>query len=355
MKKKIVLTIPDFCTGGAEKMVAEIASGLDKDLYDVTVLVIRKPLGNAIEQSISKDVHIVYLNKEMGFDLITLFECNRVLKSIVPDIIHTHIQSFMYCLLFIMTNNVKMLHTIHNIPEEESKGIRRKVLAFLFKNNKAIPVGISDKISLMTNVLYGISTTETVYNPVDEKVFYPLKECKDNSETIKFISVGRLVEQKNFKLLVNSFHRFSKLFPKTELNILGDGPLKDELISQVRDLNADNIHFLGNKSNVADYMRAADVFILTSKFEGLPMTILEAMSVGLPVICTDVGGVCDIIDGNGILIKNQEEDEVVDSLSKMMNKDERRTYANMSIKLSKRYYLQNIVMEYENLYSKYSR
>lgn len=352
--KKVVLTIPDFCTGGAEKMVAELAAGIDKNKFEVTVIVIRKPLNNAIEDSIGDNVNIVYLNKEMGFDIKTLFECNKVLSKIKPDIIHTHIQSFMYCLLYIMFHKVKMLHTIHNIPEEESKGIRRKILKILFKTKKAIPVGISDKITEKTNLLYQVSNTETVYNPVDENIFYPVADRKIESSHIRFISVGRLVEQKNFELLIDSFAEFASVYTDVTLDILGDGPLYEELNKKIHMTGSNNIHLCGNKTNIADYLRNADVFILTSKFEGLPMTILEAMAVGLPIICTDVGGNADVVKENGILIEKQNKESVVNALKRMHDKDVRMYCSKKSLELSSKYYLDKIVNDYEKLYYKYS-
>lgn len=352
--KNIVITIPDFCTGGAEKMVAEIASGINKQKFHVTVLALRKQLFNDIESSISSEVEIIYLNKGKGFDFKTLLKCYCVLLSIKPDIIHTHIQSFMYVIPYVFLHNVKMLHTIHNIPEEESKGLRRKALSFLFKHNKAIPVGISDTISKQIKDLYEIDNVETVYNPVDETIFYPKSERYHDRNIIKYISVGRLVDQKNFILLINAFLLLSKKYDNVELNILGDGADREKLEKLIADNSLTNINLLGNVNNVADYLRDADVFVLASKFEGLPMTVLEAMSVGLPCVCTNVGGNKDIITDNGVLVDEPTEDNFCSALETMMSKEFRVKCANASLNNVKKYYLRNTVILYEILYNKYS-
>lgn len=354
VRNKIVLTIPDFCTGGAEKMVAELASAINKDKYDVTVLVIRKPLDNNIERSIPKHVNVIYLNKGYGFDLKVLVKCIHTLKKIKPDILHTHIQSFVYCVPYVIFHKVKMLHTIHNIPEEEAKGNRRRILKFLYKTGKAIPVAISDRIASMTQELYGVSKVETVYNPVDNAIFYPENQKNRKSDVVQFISVGRLVEQKNFKLLINAFSRFSEHNTNVRLTILGDGVLRAELEELIVKLGAQQkITLAGNKTDVANYLRKSDVFVLTSIFEGLPMTILEAMAVGLPIVCTDVGGNRDIVTDNGILVKNQTEDEVIRALSAMLDEQTRERCSMASIKNSVEYRLDRIARKYEQLYEEF--
>lgn len=355
-KKKIVITIPDLCTGGAEKMVVELASNLNKEEFEVYVLVIRKPLNNELERSISSNVNIIYLNKDYGFNPLTLWQCYKKLLLIKPDIIHTHIQSFTYVVPYIMCHGVKMIHTIHNIPEEEAKGLRRKLLKFLFKYKKAVPVGISDKITYMTKKLYRIEIVETVYNPVDNKVFYPSKN-HDIHRECRFISVGRMVDQKNFKLLVAAFSEYLNENQNATLTILGDGPLRSDIENQVNQLKcANSILLLGNKSNVADYLRQSDIFILTSKFEGLPMTVLEAMATGLPIICTDVGGVSDVVEENGILIHKHNTDEVISAIRTLVNdKTKRSQMGEKSKELSYKYFIANVANEYEKLYMKYSR
>lgn len=351
--KVIAMLIPDFSMGGAEKMVAQLSSKIDKTSFEVHIIVLRKKLNNSIEELIEDKVHVHYLNKNYGFNFNTLISCYKLLKRIKPNLIHTHIQSFVYCVPYLLLHNIKMLHTVHNVPEKEAKGFRRFLLKTLIKLKKAIPVGISDTITDQIRNLYSTSNVETVYNPVDESIFYPKLNVKDD-KIIHFISIGRLVEQKNYKLLVETFQELLCEINFADLTVLGDGNLKDELLDLIEDKNRNKIHFLGNKSNVADYLRKSDVFILTSIYEGLPMTILEAISVGLPIICTDVGGNKDIVTNNGILVDSNCKNDLILAMKKILDDNLRSELANNSLNNVKKYYLSNISLLYEDLYNKYS-
>ena len=125
---------------------------------------------------------------------------------------------------------------------------------------------------------------------------------KKNSKTKIFLTIARFSEQKNLKLLVGSFNELLVLNSNVILLIIGDGDQK--IKSELFNLSGSHIFYLGNKSNVADYFSHSDVFCLSSKWEGLPITILEAFSFGLPVISTPVGGIPELINhkGNWVVI-----------------------------------------------------
>lgn len=355
-KTKVVVTIPDFSAGGAETMVSQLVSNLDFEKFDVFLLVIRKPLDNFIERSVDPRVKIIYLNKGMGFDIRTVWRANRVLKKIKPDVIHTHLQSFMYVAWYVMFHRVRMLHTVHNTPEEESRGIRRKVLRFLFKRGKAIPVGISDTITSCIKTLYAIDRCETVYNPVDTRRFFPA-EHEERRETFRIITIGRMTSVKNQALLIETFAAYHKRYPNSELIVLGDGPLREELVALTERLGCNEcVRLPGVVSDVRDRLVSSDVFVLTSLYEGLPMTILEAMACGLPVISTDVGGIRDIVGDNGILIDTPDREAFLTAFEKLgENPEERKRMGARSRTLSEQYSVDSVCRQYESLYLKYGK
>lgn len=355
-KIKVVITIPDFSTGGAETMVAQLVSRLDFDEFDVHLLVIRKPLNNFIERSVDPRVKIIYLNKGMGFDIKTVWRANRVLKRIKPDVIHTHLQSFMYVAWYVMFHRVRMLHTVHNTPEEESKGLRRKVLRFLFKRGKAIPVGISDTITAKIKTLYAVDRCETIYNPVDTRRFFPAN-CEEERKTFRIITIGRMTSIKNQAFLIETFATYHKRNPNSELMVLGDGPLREELVALTERLECLScISLPGVVSDVRDRLVSSDVFVLTSLYEGLPMTVLEAMACGLPVVSTDVGGIRDIVADNGILIDTPDREAFLTAFEKLgENPEERKRMGAQSRILSEQYTVESVCRQYESLYLKYGK
>lgn len=125
------------------------------------------------------------------------------------------------------------------------------------------------------------------------------------------LTVGRLSREKGIDLLLYAFHRHFGREPGTRLVIVGDGPLRGELAALAEQLGlADRVLFAGYTSAVERYYEIADLFVLPSRTEGLPMVILEAMQAGLPVVCTLVGGIPEVIDNgiNGICVPPGDSD-----------------------------------------------
>lgn len=128
---------------------------------------------------------------------------------------------------------------------------------------------------------------------------------KAESKALHIGTVGRLTPVKSHATLLEAFSQVCDRIPNAELTIVGEGPLMDELVRQASRLNVlDRVTFAGFRDDVLDIVRTFDVFVLSSKHEGIPIAVLEAMSVGVPVICTHVGGLPEVIeDGrNGILV-----------------------------------------------------
>ena len=119
--------------------------------------------------------------------------------------------------------------------------------------------------------------------------------------------IGRFSKQKNHIGLLKAFQLFHDKYSDSELWLIGDGEKKAEIEQYVRDNNLENnVRFLGLQENVYEYLHNADVFALPSNYEGIPMTLIEAMGTGLPIVATNVGGIPDMLT-NGIdalIVKN---------------------------------------------------
>jgi glycosyltransferase involved in cell wall biosynthesis len=119
---------------------------------------------------------------------------------------------------------------------------------------------------------------------------------------VKLISVSRLAPEKGIDVLLRAFSELSKNFPAVALNIVGEGSLRAELAELTNELGlSGSVHFLGNRTDVADLLAQADIFVMTSRQENHSIAILEAMRAGLPLVLSDVGGntesVRDGLDG----------------------------------------------------------
>jgi GalNAc-alpha-(1->4)-GalNAc-alpha-(1->3)-diNAcBac-PP-undecaprenol alpha-1,4-N-acetyl-D-galactosaminyltransferase len=144
------------------------------------------------------------------------------------------------------------------------------------------------------------------------------------------IAVGRLDPRKGFDLLLRAFHQIHDRYPDWQLTILGEGESRSELEDLRSQLHlTDCVHFPGAVVNVSDYLHQADLFVMSSRVEGFPMALCEAMVCGLPVVATDcLSGPRDIIeDGvNGVLVLTADVDALVVGLAAMISDPAKRRY-----------------------------
>ena len=168
--------------------------------------------------------------------------------------------------------------------------------------------------------------TTVIYNPIFiNQALIGSKRYEDNNHII--ISVARLKEQKNQKMLISAFSKFSKSHPDYKLLIWGEGDERGELENQINELSLEQKVLLpGVSENIFQELSKGEIFVLSSNFEGMPNTLIEAMCLGLPCISTKVSGATDLIkDGvNGLLIEINAENQLIMAMEKLTGDDSLR-------------------------------
>lgn len=156
---------------------------------------------------------------------------------------------------------------------------------------------------------------KVIYNGVDINEFVPIKKNKVGNKII-LISTGRLISRKGYKYLIEAL----KVIDNCKLQLIGGGILKEELEKQAEENKVD-VEFLGKVDHkvIYKYLQKADIFILPSLNEGMSNSILEAMSCGLPIIATDVGGSKELINGNGFIVPKANIEELRQAILKYFN------------------------------------
>jgi glycosyltransferase involved in cell wall biosynthesis len=147
------------------------------------------------------------------------------------------------------------------------------------------------------------------------------KEAGVSSDEIFLLAVGRLVYQKAHETLVSAMRIVREKYPRVKLGICGDGVLRVELQKQIETLGlANSVTLLGRWDNVTKFLAAADIFVLPSRWEGLPIALLEAMSVGLPVVATNVEGVDDVITHGvqGLLVPVEDSTALANAILQLL-------------------------------------
>ena len=218
-----------------------------------------------------------------------------------------------------------------NPPSPRWKGIKLKLMKFLYsyyysKADKIIAIsnGVKEDIKNFANL--NSSKIDVIYNPLSINKIQQMSEQKVvlPNDTFNIISIGRLTPQKDFPTLIKAIKIVSGKY-KVHLNILGQGKELISLQTLVKDLCLENhVTFLGFKSNPYAYLRNSDLFVLSSKWEGFGLVIVESMATGTPVIATSSNGAPrEILDNGkyGKLVPVGEEKVMAESIVKFINKD----------------------------------
>ena len=319
---KILQVIPYFCFGGAETMCENLTYALTRLGHTVCVVSLygeRTPIAERMEAA---GVRIRYLDKKLGLDVSMVPKLVRILKQEKPDVVHTHLDVVKYAAAAAKLAGVRRcVHTVHNVAQKEAEGLARKINRVYFRLGLAKPVALSPQVQQTIAEVYGLplDSIPVVYNGIDLSRCLPVESYEAHSPMV-LVHIGRFNEQKNHAALLRSYRSILRRHPDTRLDLLGDGELFADMQRYARELGIDDhVRFLGSQSNVHPYLHGADLFLLPSDYEGMPMTIIEAMGTGLPVVATAVGGVPDMIEQekSGLLVP-REEDAVCEACCRLL-------------------------------------
>lgn len=358
-KTKVAIVLPYFGGGGAEKMVAQLAAGMDGTRFQTEVFcVYGQPLENHLERMIAdRGVPIHFIGKKKGFSLKAMVKLFRGLDAFRPDVVHTHLYACVYTAPWPVLRHRAWLHTFHLPPELENRRLIRRILSKILVRMRAmIPVAISHQNQMFLRDYFGLTEAQipVVYNPVELKKFTDLKKVDNPSFT--FITAGRFSEQKNQAMMLRAFAGFLKTGGDARLVLLGKGELEAQLRSLAQELGiAERVEFAGFVENVQDHLANADVFVLSSDYEALPLAVLEAMAAGLPIVATDVGGLRDIVTDNGILLPAADLAAMTDAMVRLYSDSVlRRKMGQQSKTHAADYDISQTVAGYCRLYDRFA-
>lgn len=329
---KILQITYSLASGGAERFVVDMCNELIKNLNNEVYLLVINDL--SIPQychylpELSKKVKCLNVGTKKGLCPKSVMGVYKTIKKIKPDIVHAHCDLTLLYLPALLYKKAKYIHTLHNVAEKAiSFKWLRKFQGWLFRKNVQ-PITISnicqqsyidfykqDNAICITNGRAKLETT-TEYAMVKKEI-----ETYKQGQTLPvFIHVARFDKQKNQKRLFDAIEKLHKCGKKFLLVVLG----RNYENSPHMILNeTDYIKIIGAKNNVADYLACADYFLLSSDWEGLPLAMLEAMSMGCIPISTPAGGVVDVIKNgeNGLLCPTFDTTDYYKTIEKVFAKD----------------------------------
>ena len=302
---KILQVLPALGSGGAEHFTVGLINELIHQGYEcdvVTLFDIDKD--NDLLKELSSKSHHSSLHKKLGFDFGCYYRLYKFIKRGGYDVVHAHVGSIPYILLStILLRKVKFVATIHSEARREAgRNIMRWSRFYMFQHHKCIPVTISYESKVSFDEYYKMDAS-MVYNGVPQYYGKCMAPLVDNDDQLLFIHPASCQKVKNQELLIKAFAKLVKDYPNVKVLWLGSNETFKSLYDTLVPDMVLQFKYVGTVPNVRDYLAQADAMCLSSKMEGMPMTIIEAFSVGCPALCTPVGGILNMIeDGkNGML------------------------------------------------------
>jgi len=363
-KIRVIHIVPMLSPGGAERIAVHIVSGLDRKRFEPIVVSLAGLMNCDLDQLLNEaGVEARYLGKSPGFDYRMYPQLHRILKEYQPGVVHTHLQVLRYALpTMLLLKGASLFHTVHNLAEREIERPARFIHRYAFGHG-VVPIAVAEEVALSLKRLYGIPEcrviancipTETYARPKVPRKLWRAKEGFDERD-ILFVCVARFAPQKNHALLLNAFARGPAANPHARLLLVGDGALRMDLERRAKNLGLDrSVRFLGLRSDIPDVLGASDVFVLSSDYEGNPLSILEAMASGLPIVSTAVGGVPSLVESgaHGFLVPPGDLEGLSKSMETLFRHREVRQSFGMAAAQRAResFDVSNMVRGYEEMY-----
>ena len=306
-RKKILFLVPSFAAGvgGAERVITILLRHLDHSRFECHLALVGE--GRAFLEDLPREVTVHHLGvSRMRYCMPAIVKLNRQVR---PDTILSTV-IFLNAMLMLarpfLSGRPRILLREASLPSAFLAQGARNPLILKWLYRRLYPK--ADKIICLCDAAIddmvehlGIWRDKLVriYNPVDVEMVRRLAEGAKSPYTgpgPHVIAMGRLQSEKAYDVLLRAFSSVLKAFPQAQLAILGEGPLETQLKQQAVELGVDRaVAFPGFQKNPWPYVQHADLFVLASRFEGLPNALLEVLALGVPVVATDCpGGVREI-------------------------------------------------------------
>ena len=324
-KIKLAFVMPHLSIGGAESVVKNFIQNLNREKFDITLILISKLSDDQVKDF--KSVNVLECKEDKLRNSIPRLV--QFLRKSKPDIIFSSL-AYLNLVLILLSRikaiKGKIVVREANMPNKNIKNSKHPIFfKFLYKmlyRHAQLVIASSQTMQDEFINFYHLPRNKitVIHNPVDELTIRDKSASLETNDTkTKYIvAAGRLTHQKGYDILLEWFA--SAKIKEYELIILGDGPLRQDLVNQSNSLKIQHlVKFLGYQKNPWPWYASADIFILASRWEGMPNAVLESLACGTPVIISkEAGGIADLsrlCEPGAVSIFEDPSDSIIHSLS----------------------------------------
>lgn len=344
-------------SGGAERVVSLLANRMCEDGHNIQIVCLKY---NDVYYTLHDKIKVVAATEHASNRIMELFWLRKYIQKEKPDVVIPFTEG-VYCftILALLGTRIPIIASERLDPAAMSlprKFLKRLLLPYadwLVVQTESIKAYFPKRIQKKTSVIYNPVNDEVFENPrMDSRV--QSSKCKgtasydysshdfchnsskqtsltdlvvpkiQSSKLNRIISVARLYPQKNQKMMIEAFAQIADEFPDWQLVIFGEGPLRCSLELLVKSLQLERRVLLpGRTEHVVEELRKSKIFCLSSDYEGMSNSMIEAICVGLPIVTTNVSGVKELVDDNinGFVVECGNVDRMCSALSSLMGNE----------------------------------
>ena len=349
---KITFLLASLGAGGAERVVSLLANKLVERGHLVEIICLKF---NDVYYQTDSRVKVTLAMQQTKNRLTELLWLRKYIKKEKPDVVIPFTEG-VYCftILSLLGTGIPIIASERLDPSAMSstrKLLKKLLLPYaewLVVQTQSIKEYFPQSIQKKTSIIYNPVVTE-VFREIDNGQLKIENEGKLN----RIISVGRLYPQKNQEMMIRAFAKVADKFPGWQLVIFGEGPLRAELEFLVSSFKLEGRVLLpGRTEHVIEELRKSKIFCMSSDYEGMSNSMIEAICVGLPIVTTDVSGVKELVENgvNGFVIPCGDEKKLSIVFEKLMNNRQLiKDFSKYSYAKRELFKIDSIVEQWEKL------
>ena len=327
----IVYTVFSFKVGGVEKLLIDILNNISEESNNrIYLIIINDEYDSYLLSQISERVKVILFNrKPNGNKIKYILRFNKFIIEEKIDIIHCQcMKTIKFSVLSKLLNRkIKLIHTVHDTR------IYRKLRSLdiwidkIFVN-KIIAISSAVKNDIISKKIQD-SKIEIVYNAIDLEKFRSKSNKLINKDSIVIGNVARLIPKKKGQdVLIKAISILKNNYPNIKCLLAGNPPKGQEkniyyLNKMSEELGVkENVYILGNINDIPNFLNEIDIFVMPSRYDGFGISLIEAMSMGIPCIASNIDGPKEILKDNkfGLLFTSEDYNDLAEKIESIINK-----------------------------------